>query len=67
MFKVDVYDALQMQFRPSKYASSKTTLQNATPNWNEDITWSPQYSMPTTRTNKRMALLSQEVELVVDS
>ena len=63
MFKVDVYDALQMQFRPSKYASSKTTLQNATPNWNEDITWSPQYNLLVTRTNKRRALSLQEVEL----
>jgi hypothetical protein len=30
---------------------------------NEDITWSPQYKMPTTRTNKRRALSLQKVEL----
>ena len=30
---------------------------------NEDITWSPQYNLPTTRTNKRRALLLQEVKL----
>ena len=30
---------------------------------NEDVTWSPQYTMPTTRTNKRRALSLQEVEL----
>ena len=31
---------------------------------NEDVTWSPQYRLSTTRTNKRRALLSlQEVEL----
>ena len=30
---------------------------------NEDVTWSPQYNLPTTRTNKRRALPLQEVEL----
>ena len=30
---------------------------------NEDVTWSPQYNLPTTRTNKRRALSLQEVEL----
>ena len=30
---------------------------------NEDVTWSPQYTLPTTRTNKRRALSAQEVEL----
>ena len=29
----------------------------------EDVTWSPRYNLPTTRTNKRRALLLQEVEL----
>jgi hypothetical protein len=29
----------------------------------EDITWSPQYNPPTTRTNKCRALSLQEVEL----
>jgi hypothetical protein len=32
-FKIEVFNALQMWFNPSKYASLKTTLQNATPNW----------------------------------
>ena len=30
---------------------------------NEDVTWSPQYNMPATRTNKSRALSLQEVEL----
>ena len=30
---------------------------------NEDVTWSPQYNLPATRTNKRRALSLQEVEL----
>ena len=30
---------------------------------NEDITWNPQYNMPTTETNKRRSLSLQEVEL----
>ena len=29
----------------------------------EDVTWSPQYNLPTTRTNKRRASSLQEVEL----
>jgi hypothetical protein len=31
MFKIEVFNALQMRFGPSKYASLKTTLQNAIP------------------------------------
>ena len=30
---------------------------------NEDVTWSPQYNLPTTRTNNRRALSLQKVEL----
>jgi hypothetical protein len=33
VFKVEVFNALQMQFGPSKYTSLKTTLQIATPIW----------------------------------
>jgi hypothetical protein len=29
----------------------------------EDVAWSPQYNLPTTRTNKCRALSSQEVKL----
>ena len=51
--------------RPFKhiYTSLKTTLQNArNPKLrNEDITWSPQFSLPATRTNKRMASSLQDV------
>ena len=47
VFKIEVFNALQ----------------NATPNCkNEDLTWSPQCNMPTTRTNKRRASSLQEVE-----
>ena len=34
VFKIEVFNALQMRLGPSKYTSLKTTLQNATPNWN---------------------------------
>ena len=33
MFKIEVFNAFQTRFGPSKYTSLKTTLQNATPNW----------------------------------
>ena len=32
MFKIEVFNALQTRFGPSKYTSLKTTFQNATPN-----------------------------------
>ena len=32
MFKIEVFNALQMRCGPSKYTSLKTTLQIATPN-----------------------------------
>jgi hypothetical protein len=32
VFKIEVFNALQTRFSPSKYAFLKTTLQNATPN-----------------------------------
>jgi hypothetical protein len=32
MFKIEVFNALQMRFGPSKYTSLKIALQNATPN-----------------------------------
>ena len=31
IFKIEVFDALQQQFGPSKCTSLKTTLQNTTP------------------------------------
>ena len=51
-----------MRHGPSKYTFIKKTFHNATPNW-EDITWSPQYNLHATRTNKRRALSLQEVEV----
>ena len=64
MFKIEVFNALQMRFGPSKYTSLKTTLQETQPQTEiEDVTQSPQYNLPTTRTNKRTRALSlQEVE-----
>ena len=48
---------------PFKYTSLKTTLHKSQPLIeNEDITWSPKYNLPTTRSNKRTALSLQEVE-----
>jgi hypothetical protein len=32
VFKIEVFNALQTRFGPSKYTSIKTALQNATPN-----------------------------------
>jgi hypothetical protein len=32
MFKIEVFNALQTRFGPSKFTSLKATLQNATPN-----------------------------------
>ena len=63
MFKIEVFNALQMWLGPSKYTSFKTTLHNATQIEKEDITWSPQYNLHATTTNKRRALLLQDVEL----
>jgi hypothetical protein len=42
---------------------SKQPFQNATLNWNEDVIWSLQCTLPTTITNKCRALSLQEVEL----
>ena len=53
MFKIKVFNALQTRLGPAKSTSLKTTLQNITPNDNEDVTRSPQYIMLATRTNKR--------------
>ena len=63
MFKIEVFIALQTRFKPSKYTSLKTTLQNATPNWKGRCHLKIQYNLPTTRTNKCRALSLQEVKL----
>ena len=50
---------LALQISPSKQLFN-TQLQVE----NEDVTWSPRYNMPATRTNKRTRALSlQEMEL----
>ena len=38
VFKIEVFDALQMRLGPLKYTYVKTTLQNVTPIENEDVT-----------------------------
>jgi hypothetical protein len=48
-----------LQNIPLSKQSFKTQLQIE----NEDVTWSPQYEMSATRTNKRRALSLQEVGL----
>ena len=63
MFKIEVFNALQMRFGPSKYTSLKTTLQNATPNWKWRCHLKSYFNLPATRTNKCRALSLQEVEL----
>ena len=50
---------LDLQNIPLSKQPSKTQLQIE----NEDTTWSPQYNLPGTTTNKRRALSLQEVEL----
>ena len=62
MFKIEVFNALQTQFGPSKYTSLKTTLQNTQIKY-EDVTYSRPYNLSATRTNKRRALSLQKVEL----
>ena len=64
MFHIEVFNALQTRFGPSKYTSLKTTLQNATPNCKMktslevlDIICPPQ------EPDKRRALSLQELAL----
>ena len=51
--------SLALQNIPLSKQPSKTQPQIE----NEDVTWSPWYNMPGTRTNKRQAMSIQEVEL----
>jgi hypothetical protein len=67
MFKIKVFNALQMQFGPLKYTSLKTTLDPSKRNPKLKMNTSFEVlnkNLPTTRTNKRTKALSlQEVEL----
>ena len=64
MFKIEVFNALQMRFDPSEIYLSQNNPSETQPQIeNEGITWSPQYNMPVRRTNKRRPLSLQEVEL----
>ena len=62
MFKLKVFNALQTRFGPSKYTSINPFKTQSQIEY-EDITWTPQYNLPTTRSNKCRALSLQEVEL----
>jgi hypothetical protein len=50
---------LALQNIPLSKQPFKTQLQIE----NEDVTWSPRYNMPVTRTNKRRALSLHEMEV----
>ena len=63
MSKIEVFNALQMWFGPSKHTISKQPFKTKPQIEYEDITWNPQYNLPATRTNKHRALSPQEVEL----
>ena len=63
MFKIEVFNATQMRFGPSNTPLSKQPFITQAQIENEDITGSPQYDLPATTTNKRRALLQQEIEL----
>ena len=64
MFKVEVFNALKTWFGPLKYTSQiKNPFKTQPQIENEDVTWSSQYIMSTTRTNKRWALSLQELEV----
>ena len=63
MLKIEVFNALQTWFGPSKYTSLKSTFKTQPQIENKDVAWSPRYNLPTTRTNKCRALSLQEVEL----
>ena len=63
VFKIEVFDALQTRFGPSQYTSLKYSFKSQPQIENEDVTWSPRYNLPATRTNKHRALSLQEVEL----
>jgi len=62
VFKIEVLNALQMRFGPSKYTLSKQPFKTQAQIENEDNTGSPQQSTHATRTNKRRALSLQEME-----
>ena len=64
MFKIEVFNAPSNTIWPFKIYLSQNNPSKCNPRLkNEDVTWSPQYNLPTTRTNKRRALSLREVEL----
>ena len=62
MFKIEVFNALQTWFGLSIYTSFKQPFKTQPQIENEDVTWSPQYNVSPTRTDKRRAVSLQEVE-----
>ena len=63
MFKFEVFNALKHDLALQNTPLSKQPFIMQPQIENEGITWSPQYNLPATRTNKRRALSLQEVEL----
>ena len=62
--KIEAFDALQPQFGPYQIIPlSKHPFATRPRIENDDVTWSPWYNLPVTRTNKRRALSLPEVEL----
>ena len=57
VFKIEVFNALQTWFRPSKYTSLKQPFKTQPQVENEGVTRRPQYNSPATRTNKRRACI----------
>ena len=57
MFKIEVFNALQNMPLSKQPFKMQPQFENA------DVTWSPQYIMPDTRTNKRRAFPIQEEEV----
>ena len=66
VFKIEVFNALRSSnaIWPFKvYLSQNNPSKRNSKLKMKDVTWSPQYNMPVTRTNKRRGLSLQEVEL----
>ena len=63
VFKIEVFNALRTRFGLQNIPLSKQPCKTQPQIEYEDVTWSPQYNMPATTTNKRSRALSlQEVE-----
>ena len=63
VFKIEVFNALRTRFGLQNIPLSKQPCKTQPQIEYEDVTWSPQYNLLTTRTKKRRALSLQEVKL----